>query len=66
MPRKPRNLRKVKVGANGSLYGLNPYVHYDPNNIPTRVTLDAEFGIEDLVWIINKIKSNKQMNSDQK
>ena len=57
--RKPRNLKKVEVFDDGSLHGLNPYVNYDADMLPIRVTLDGVFGIEDLIWIIDKINNTQ-------
>ena len=62
--RKPRNLRKVKISENGSLSCSNPYVNWIAEELPIRVTLDGTFGVQDLEWIILKIKSNKSHKPD--
>jgi hypothetical protein len=60
--RKPMNLRGVKIDDNG-FSGSNPYVCFFSNREPVRVTLDGEFGVADLEWILNSMK--RMTNADK-
>jgi len=58
--KKPKNMRNVLADENG-LYGLGPYVYLDVDDKPLRVTLDGEFGVQDIEWILYEMKRDKKM-----
>ena len=58
-PRKPRNLKAATVDHDGSIGCSDPYVSWWAPRLPSRVTLDGEFGIQDLEWIITQMKKEK-------
>ncbi len=58
--RRPRNLKKVEVYGDGSFEGSVPYIYCTTEFKPLRVTLDAQFGIEDLEWIARKMRKAQE------
>ena len=53
--RKPKNLKEADADTTGFTCISSPYVYCDFTMKPLRVTLDGEFGIQDLEWIIEKM-----------
>ncbi len=61
MSNKPGNLKKVKILEDGrSLHGLNPYVDFDADEKPLRITLDGNFGIEDIRWLLQWMSAQQE------
>ena len=61
MGKKPNNLKKIAISKDGkSLYGTNPYVSFNADEVPAQITLDGKFGIEDLRWLLNWISTQKE------
>ena len=62
--RKPRNIKNIKLDKNG-FYGVNPFASFSNEIKPLRVTLDGEFGIQDLEWIVFHMKRLMNVTTDK-
>ena len=59
--KKPHNLKKVRILLDKkSFHGLNPYVNFDADGLPLRITLDGIFGIDDLRWFVERMLATQQ------
>jgi len=59
--RKPKNIKSMEIKDDGSFWtDGGHYVFCDAISKPLRVTLDADFGIQDLEWILNRMRMIKK------
>ena len=60
--KKPKNLKRAEIDRAGFAC-MGPYVYCDFTTKPLRITLDGVFGVQDLEWIIEKMKAQDEVGT---